>query len=683
MNITELDSYNLDDAVKFNQDLNPILWDHGEHLRPEVRNALLDIAEDFKEFLGVPDLAVKDITVSGSNAAYTYTPHSDIDLHLLVDIPELNDEVYRELFNAKKYQYNDEHDITIGGYDVELYVQDANQPVVSQGEYSVLNNKWIQVPKRAKAHIDDVSTRSKYEDLVARIDQAIMSGEYIRMSKLLEKIRAMRKTGLAEHGEFGTENLAFKILRTQGYIKKLSDAATAARDEELSLTEQVKIHKPVKYGFRSYTIEDVTSTPDGVGPSTRMFLSEEPKDLLEIIKEFVAFSQEYLELEKVPKIVIKKDPAWSERNKSFGSFDLETGVLTISAANRHPMDILRTLAHELVHRKQAEENDLPPEAGETGSPEENDANATAGIIMREFAQLHPDYFEDDPITENASGYIPTKKQARDPRYSMALTVDIKPGEVGRQANKLGLKTNKQGLPQIANPNGLAEALTLELARHKKNNEDYSADDPPGLKGDVDESAEKVIRKMKSNDLVKNTTLGGFPVKVLNIQDSGDQLDELSNEKLRQYKTAAAADAGASDLAGNTKRADKRFSGIIQATKKQFANDVKKPSVGEEASPMIKPPANRFDSKQQAFAHVKQHGGRVFKSTYIDPNTGMKTTTFVVKKDPGSLKENTKVVPVAPTLKIQGTRTQPKQTVHVPQEKKASPAVVNHIKRDVK
>jgi hypothetical protein len=99
--------------------------------------------------------------------------------------------------------------------------------------------------------------------------------------------------------------------------------------------------------------------------------------------------------------------------------------------------------------------------------------------------------------------------------------------------------------------------------------------------------------------------------------------------------------------------------------------------------MIKPPANRFDSKQQAFAHVKQHGGRVFKSTYIDPNTGMKTTTFVVKKDPGSLKENTKVVPVVPTLKIQGTRTQPKQTVHVPQEKKASPAVVNHIKRDVK
>jgi hypothetical protein len=55
---------------------------------------------------------------------------------------------------------------------------------------------------------------------------------------------------------------------------------------------------------------------------------------------------------------------------------------------------------------------------------------------------------------------------------------------------------------------------------------------------------------------------------------------------------------------------------------------------DEASPMIKPPANRFDSKQEAFAHAKQHGGRVFKSTYTDPNTGNKQILFVVKKEQG-------------------------------------------------
>ena len=54
----------------------------------------------------------------------------------------------------------------------------------------------------------------------------------------------------------------------------------------------------------------------------------------------------------------------------------------------------------------------------------------------------------------------------------------------------------------------------------------------------------------------------------------EQLDELSNEKLAKYKTAAAADAGKADIAGDYKKADRRFSGIVKATKKQFANDTK-------------------------------------------------------------------------------------------------------------
>jgi hypothetical protein len=117
---------------------------------PEVREQLLRIADDFREFLGI-DVEVQDITISGSNAAYTYTPHSDIDLHLVVDLPQADaSEVYRELFDAKKYAYNDQHDITIGGYDVELYVQDANKPHASQGIYSVKNDAWVSVPKRRK-----------------------------------------------------------------------------------------------------------------------------------------------------------------------------------------------------------------------------------------------------------------------------------------------------------------------------------------------------------------------------------------------------------------------------------------------------------------------------------------------------------------------------------------------------
>jgi hypothetical protein len=57
-------------------------------------------------------------------------------------------------------------------------------------------------------------------------------------------------------------------------------------------------------------------------------------------------------------------------------------------------------------------------------------------------------------------------------------------------------------------------------------------------------------------------------------------------------------------------------------------------VDEQASPMIKPPTNRFDSKQEAFAHAREHGGRVFRREYVDPNTGEKRISFVVKSEQG-------------------------------------------------
>jgi len=56
---------------------------------------------------------------------------------------------------------------------------------------------------------------------------------------------------------------------------------------------------------------------------------------------------------------------------------------------------------------------------------------------------------------------------------------------------------------------------------------------------------------------------------------GLQLNELSNKKLGDYKIAAGADATAADKAGDYKRGDKRMSGIIKATKKEFDNDAKK------------------------------------------------------------------------------------------------------------
>ena len=75
----------VDDAVIFHDTLNPDLWAKGQ-LNPKVRLKLLEIAKHFIQFIKVPNLNLQDITISGSNAAYTYTKHSDIDLHLVVGI---------------------------------------------------------------------------------------------------------------------------------------------------------------------------------------------------------------------------------------------------------------------------------------------------------------------------------------------------------------------------------------------------------------------------------------------------------------------------------------------------------------------------------------------------------------------------------------------------------------------
>lgn len=73
-------------------------------------------------------------------------------------------------------------------------------------------------------------------------------------------------------------------------------------------------------------------------------------------------------------------------------------------------------------------------------------------------------------------------------------------------------------------------------------------------------------------------------------------------------------------------------GTKQKSGRTVPNCVPNEGVAEEASPMIKPPANRFDNKQEAFAYAKEHGGKVFKSTYINPNNGMKNVCFVVKAE---------------------------------------------------
>jgi hypothetical protein len=235
--LTELADYSLSQAIVFRDKLNPELFKSGRML-PRVKNQLLKIAQDFQDFLGIDNLEIADITISGSNAAYTYTPHSDIDLHLLVDIQELdNSDVYRELFDAKKYQYNNTRNIKIAGYDVELYVQDSRQEHASLGIYSILHDTWVSKPKQTRPEVNDLSVRAKVQSLTDRIHRALHTQDLNQAQTIWDSIKTMRKAGLSSGGEFSPENLAFKVLRTQGLNQKLVNHIQDLKDSELSLPE--------------------------------------------------------------------------------------------------------------------------------------------------------------------------------------------------------------------------------------------------------------------------------------------------------------------------------------------------------------------------------------------------------------------------------------------------------------
>jgi len=235
MNITELNNFKITDAINFHDELNPQLFLNDE-LRPEVRSQLQSIANAFREFIGVENIALIDITISGSNAAYTYTPHSDIDLHLVVDFDELShDEVYKELFNAKKNDFNIKHDIKVRSYDVEVYVQDSNQPHTSLGEYSVAKGEWNRIPTKHRASLDDTATKDKYEKLHDLVIRALASNNEEYVNSIVDLIGRYRKAGLSEKGEFSPENLAFKVLRKNGLMQKLYDKKDNHYDASLSL----------------------------------------------------------------------------------------------------------------------------------------------------------------------------------------------------------------------------------------------------------------------------------------------------------------------------------------------------------------------------------------------------------------------------------------------------------------
>ena len=231
--------------------LNPKIWNDVDTDTPVLKNgirvALLQIAGEFMDFLG-EDLFVDDIRFTGSLANFNWSEFSDIDLHMYVDFSQFDPkdrDVYKELFQLKKTLFNTTHNITVKGYEVELYAEDINEVDFATGVYSVLFDEWVDKPEKENVKIDKDFLMKKVKGVMETIDNLMedivdddLDTALGKIEKFKERLKKYRSSGLEKDGEFSYENLVFKFLRRNQYIDKLYNFKNKLMDKKLSLENQ-------------------------------------------------------------------------------------------------------------------------------------------------------------------------------------------------------------------------------------------------------------------------------------------------------------------------------------------------------------------------------------------------------------------------------------------------------------
>ena len=110
-----------------------------------------------------------------------------------------------------------------------------------------------------------------------------------------------------------------------------------------------------------------------------------------LIKHFISFAQKELKLTVCPPIQFVSNDI--DPKKTFGMFNPSNSSIKVRTKDRHPIDIMRTLAHELTHFKQKQNHASGKQAME------DNANAMAGRIMRKYDQKYGNVFKTKPLNE--------------------------------------------------------------------------------------------------------------------------------------------------------------------------------------------------------------------------------------------------------------------------------------------
>jgi len=225
--------------------LQPDIWTENNTIAPEVLKRLEEIAGDFVENLPF-DADIEDIRLTGSLASYNWSRFSDVDLHIVMDFSKINEDIdlVRDYFNAKQAVWNLRHEIYIYEYEVEIYAENVGDDHKALGRYSILNDEWIETPDpEIIVDIDTEDVKKKAAFIMSQIEHVedIALDDPLgaeRLSeRIKEKIRKMRRSGLnSEKGIYSVKNIAFKVLRRNGYLKRLSDIKTKSYDRAMTLS---------------------------------------------------------------------------------------------------------------------------------------------------------------------------------------------------------------------------------------------------------------------------------------------------------------------------------------------------------------------------------------------------------------------------------------------------------------
>ena len=163
------------------------------------------------------------------------------------------------------------------------------------------------------------------------------------------------------------------------------------------------------------------------------------KELAPMLDSFVSFASKKLGIESMPAVRYKSD---EDEYNSFAAYNPSKNELSIQTKNRHPMDVFRSIAHELVHHKQNEDGRIGKDIareGETGSDIENEANAEAGKIMRWFAKDNPKMFASSHIIEDHAANHASSGEIRGMGY---VTGEVSPTVVSHYVTQNIADTKK-------------------------------------------------------------------------------------------------------------------------------------------------------------------------------------------------------------------------------------------------